>query len=58
MNKIYNFSAVASSLPDEVMQQFNNALAEYSDSGISLMDINHNSPEFKEIFHMTGGVQL
>ncbi len=49
MNKIYNFSAVASSLPDEVMQQFNNALVEYSDSGISLMDINHNSPEFKEI---------
>ena len=49
MNKIYNFSPVASSLPDEVMQQFNAALAEYSNSGISLMDVNANSPEFKEI---------
>ena len=49
MDKIYNFSQVASSLPDEVMVKFNEALERYPDSGISLTDINSNSPEFKEI---------
>ena len=49
MDKIYNFSQVASSLPDEVMKKFNEALVSYSDTGISLMDINSNSPEFKQI---------
>ena len=49
MDKIYNFSQVCSSLPDEVMKKFNEALYNYSDSGISITDISSNSPEFKQI---------
>ena len=51
MNRVYNFSAGPSMLPTEVLKQAERELLCYGESGMSVMEMNHHSPEFMEILH-------
>lgn len=51
MNRVYNFSAGPSMLPLEVLKQAQADLLSYGDSGMSVMEMSHRSPEFEEIIH-------
>ncbi|MBQ1260982.1 MAG: 3-phosphoserine/phosphohydroxythreonine transaminase, partial [Clostridia bacterium] len=49
MKKIYNFSAGPATLPKEVLDRAAAELTSYGDTGISVMEMNHRSPEFLQI---------
>ena len=49
MERIYNFSAGPSMLPLEVLEQAQRDLLSYGDSGMSVMEMSHRSPDFEEI---------
>ena len=49
MNRVYNFSAGPSMLPLEVLEQAQKDLLCYGDSGMSVMEMSHRSPEFETI---------
>ena len=51
MKRVYNFSAGPSMLPIEVLNQAKEELLCYGDSGMSVMEMSHRTPEFESILH-------
>ncbi len=51
MERVYNFSAGPSMLPLEVLEKAQADLICYGDSGMSVMEMSHRTPEFEEILH-------
>ncbi len=49
MDRVYNFSAGPSMLPLEVLKQAQAELLCYGDSGMSVMEMSHRSPEYQAI---------
>lgn len=49
MNRIYNFSAGPSMLPLPVLERAASELVCYGDSGMSVMEMSHRSPDFEPI---------
>lgn len=49
--RVYNFSAGPSVLPEEVLQKAQKDLMNYNFSGMSVMEMSHRSPAFQEIFN-------
>lgn len=48
-NKVYNFSAGPSVLPEEVLTKASKEMLNYNKSGISVMEMSHRSKDFTEI---------
>ena len=49
-DRVYNFSAGPSILPEEVLQRAKAEIMNYHGSGMSVMEMSHRSPVFSEIF--------
>lgn len=49
MARAYNFSAGPATLPEAVLLQARDALPEWRDTGASVMELSHRSPEFMEV---------
>ena len=49
MNRIYNFSAGPSMLPLEVLEKAASELVCYGESGMSVMEMSHRSPDYEAI---------
>ncbi len=49
MNRVYNFSAGPSMLPMQVLESAQKDLICYGDSGMSVMEMSHRSPEYDKI---------
>ena len=49
MARVYNFSAGPSVLPEPVLRRAAAELLEYGESGQSVMEMSHRSPEFEAI---------
>lgn len=49
MNRIYNFGAGPAMLPQEVVEATAKAVTNFEDKGLSLMEIGHRTPMFKDI---------
>ena len=49
MNRVYNFSAGPSMLPMQVLENAQKDLICYGDSGMSVMEMSHRSPEYDKI---------
>ena len=49
-DKVYNFSAGPSMLPESALLQAQKELLDYKGSGQSVMEMSHRSPAFQEIF--------
>ena len=56
MNRIYNFSAGPSMLPLEVLEKAASELVCYGDTGMSVMEMSHRTPEYEAIIE--GAEQL
>ncbi|MFP4363642.1 MAG: 3-phosphoserine/phosphohydroxythreonine transaminase [Spirochaetia bacterium] len=53
MNRVYNFSAGPSVLPEEVLKKAQDQLISYKDSGMSVMEMSHRSKVFQGIIDST-----
>jgi len=53
MKRVYNFSAGPSVLPEEVLEKAQSELVNYGTAGMSVMEMSHRSPVYKEIFDAT-----
>lgn len=51
--KVYNFSAGPSMMPESVLLKAKAEISDYSDSGMSVMEMSHRSKMFKDIFSET-----
>ena len=51
MDRVYNFSAGPSMLPLEVLERAQAEMLCYGDSGMSVMEMSHRTPEFEQILH-------
>lgn len=49
MERVYNFSAGPSMLPLEVLKKAQEEMLCYGDSGMSVMEMSHRSPEYEQI---------
>ena len=49
MNRVYNFSAGPSMLPLEVLEKAASELVCYGESGMSVMEMSHRSPDYEAI---------
>ena len=49
-NQVFNFGAGPSMLPVPVMEQIQAELRDYQGRGMSIIEMNHRSDEFQEIF--------
>ena len=49
MERVYNFSAGPSMLPLEVLEKAQAELLSYGDSGMSVMEMSHRSPDYEPI---------
>lgn len=49
MRKIYNFSAGPAMLPEEVLLQAQQEMLDWHGTGMSIMELGHRGPEFKEV---------
>ncbi len=47
--KIHNFSAGPAILPEEVLRKASEAVKNYQDKGLSLIEVSHRGPEFVEV---------
>ena len=56
--KKHNFSAGPCILPQEVMQKAAQAVVELDNSGLSLIEISHRSPDFVEIMESATSLAL
>ena len=52
-DRVYNFSAGPSVLPEAVLQRARAEIMNYRGSGMSVMEMSHRSPVFSEIFSET-----
>lgn len=48
---IYNFNAGPGILPKEVLEKANEALINFNDSGLSILEIGHRTPLFEDVLH-------
>ena len=53
MNRVYNFAAGPSAMPEEVLQKAASELLCYGNSGMSVMEMSHRSAQYKEIIDET-----
>ena len=53
MNRAHNFSAGPAVLPVEVLQETAQAVLDYNNSGMSIMEISHRSKEYDAVFKET-----
>ena len=51
MDRVYNFSAGPSMLPLEVLERAQAEMLCYGESGMSVMEMSHRTPEFEQILH-------
>ena len=51
--KVYNFSAGPSMMPDSVLLRAKAEIEDYSDSGMSIMEMSHRSKVFQSVFDET-----
>jgi phosphoserine aminotransferase len=49
MTRVYNFSPGPATLPEEVLQQVQAELLDWQGLGLSVMEISHHSPQFKQL---------
>ena len=49
MNRVYNFSAGPSVLPEDVLKKAQEEMLVYGDSGMSVMEMSHRSKAFESI---------
>ena len=49
MNRIYNFSAGPSVLPESVLEKIGENISNYQGQGLSVMEMSHRSPSYMEI---------
>ncbi len=49
MRKVFNFSAGPAMLPEEVLQQAQAEMLDWHGTGMSIMELGHRGPEFKEV---------
>lgn len=49
MQKIYNFGAGPAMLPQEVLQQAQAEMLNWNNTGVSVMELGHRGPEFKQV---------
>ena len=49
MDRVFNFSAGPSMLPIEVLERAQAEMLSYGESGMSVMEMSHRTPEFEEI---------
>ena len=52
-DRIFNFSAGPSMLPDEVLERAGKEILNYEHSGMSVMEMSHRSKMFQQIFDHT-----
>ena len=50
MNRVYNFAAGPSMLPEEALQRAASEMMSYGNSGMSVMEMSHRSKDYIEIF--------
>lgn len=50
-DRVYNFAAGPSVLPESVLEKARKDLLNYGNSGMSVMEMSHRSAAFQEIFH-------
>ena len=48
-NRIYNFNPGPSTLPVEVLEIIQKELLNYKNTGISILETSHRSPEYEEV---------
>lgn len=48
---VYNFNAGPSILPPEVLQEAREALLNFNNSGLSILEIGHRTPVFEDVLH-------
>lgn len=53
MQRVYNFSAGPSALPEEVLKKAQSEILCYGTSGMSVMEMSHRSKDFMSIFEST-----
>ena len=51
MNRVFNFSAGPSMLPLEVLQKAASEMVCYGESGMSVMEMSHRSPDYEAIIN-------
>ena len=51
--KVYNFSAGPSMMPESVLNKAGSEISDYKGSGMSVMEMSHRSSLFGEIFAET-----
>lgn len=51
MKKIHNFSAGPAILPDEVLRKASDAVTDFNNLGLSLIEISHRSKDFEEVMN-------
>jgi phosphoserine aminotransferase len=57
-HRIYNFSPGPAVLPEPVLERARNELLNYNESGMSVMEMSHRSPEFEAIMaHAEAGLR-
>lgn len=56
--KIHNFSSGPSILPKEVLQKASEAVVNFNDSGLSLIEISHRDPAFVEVLNAARNLTL
>lgn len=49
MKRVFNFSAGPAMLPEEVLLQAQAEMLDWNDTGMSIMELGHRGPEFKEV---------
>lgn len=49
MNRVFNFSAGPAMLPTEVLQQAQAEMLDWHGTGMSIMELGHRGPEFKQL---------
>ena len=49
MQRVYNFSAGPSMLPESVLEQAASEMLNYNGSGMSVMEMSHRSPVYQAI---------
>lgn len=52
-NRVFNFSAGPSVMPESVLEKARNELMSFGSSGMSVMEMSHRSPAFQDIFDST-----
>ena len=51
MNRVYNFSAGPSALPEDVLKKAQEQMLCYGESGMSVMEMSHRSKDYEEIIN-------